>query len=106
MRAARSTAPVAYASELNNYGVFLLSMKRLEPAGDAFEEAQRIFDAKLGATHPNSIAVTVNRGTLAERRHKLARAAELYQMAVDRSPKCCCQLWRLPTRLIPHCSQN
>ena len=83
MRAARSTAPVAYASELNNYGVFLLSMKRLEPAGDAFEEAQRIFDAKLGATHPNSIAVTVNRGTLAERRHKLARAAELYQMAVD-----------------------
>lgn len=83
MRAAQSTAPVAYASELNNYGVFLLSMKRLGPAGDAFEEAQRIFDAKLGATHPNSIAVTVNRGTLAERRHKLSRAAELYQKAVD-----------------------
>jgi tetratricopeptide (TPR) repeat protein len=83
MRVAQSTAPVAYASELNNYGIFLMSVKRLKPAGDAFEEAQRIFDAKLGAAHPNSVAVTVNRGTLAERRHNLSRAAELYQKAVD-----------------------
>jgi hypothetical protein len=83
LRTAQATAPLAYASELNNYGLLLLSMKRLGPAGDAFEQAQRIFDSKLGATHPNSVAVTVNRGTLAERRHQFSRAAELYRKAID-----------------------
>lgn len=83
LRAAQATAPVVYASELNNYGLLLLSMKRLGPAGDAFEEAQRIFDSKLGASHPNAIAVTVNRGTLAERRHQSARAAALFRQAID-----------------------
>ena len=83
LRAAQATAPVVYASELNNYGLLLLSTKRLGPAGQAFEEAQRVFDSKLGATHPNSVAVTVNRGTLAERRHQYDRAAELYRQAID-----------------------
>ena len=78
-----ATAPLAYASDLNNYGLHLLAMKRLGPAGEALEEAQRIFDSKLGSTHSDSVAVTVNRETLAEHRRQFSCAAELYRKAID-----------------------
>ena len=83
LRAVQSIAPTEYAAELNNYGLLMLSQRRFAPAGEAFAEAQRIFESKLGAAHPSSIAVIVNLADVAERRHQWARAAELYQRAVD-----------------------
>lgn len=83
LRKVQSNAPTEYASQLNNYGLLLVQLRRFTPAADAFSEAQSIFEAKLGASHPSSVAVTVNLAGVAERRHQAARAAELYQRAVD-----------------------
>ena len=83
LREVQSTSPAEYASEMNNYGLLLVDLKRFPRAAEAFEEAQRIFESSLGPSHPSSVAVLVNLAGVADRRHQPARAAELYQRAID-----------------------